>query len=558
MTQHRAILWLSVFGAALCLLPSRAFAQSRTNLGNFVNCEAPFSLCQDRFDHQSHDPEYKGRYIGHDEPRLLFYSDVPGSGNNANYKFILPKDPAKYPTEANPQGTGGPTVWNFQLTPFFWMGMALCDTEAYPEFTRTCTPDTDDNIFDDPDPNSNKYIGHHPGSAVLEVFLYPPGYWSQGSATQYAAVLGVGNYQVKDPGGILNNTACQNLGFGAGSLNFAVITVDGVSQAPADPLNNDPNKYATIPGKTFLMNPGDHLAVKIQDTPDGVQVIIRDLTTQQTGSMTASVANGFAHIVFDPSATTCTSRPYAFHPMYSTSSEHTRVPWAASRINIGFSEEIGHFNYCDTQDNSSQPGIGVCLSSPVENVFDPATGLHEVDDQFCVDGASSVALGFGNPPLGGCIDADSDFDGVPYHHAWPGSGSDPYGFSAVPEPVRLTSPKYRPTGAREDDLRSYDRMAFETDLPNIEAACNLDTGAGCFNPPPGALFYPIFTTTMREAGCWWQFGGPSIPGTTNTFGGSSVTEYGALERLWFIGISGPINVISNFYEGLPNNPCVSQ
>ena len=36
--------------------------------------------------------------------------------------------------------------------------------------------------------------------------------------------------------------------------------------------------------------------------------------------MTASIANGFGHPVYDPSASTCTDQPYAFHPMYSTSS----------------------------------------------------------------------------------------------------------------------------------------------------------------------------------------------------------------------------------------------
>lgn len=343
-------------------------------------------------------------------------------------------------------------------------------------------------------------------------------------------------------------------------MNFALITVDGRSQAAGDPLSTDPNRFATIPGKTFLMNPGDDLVVAMHDTPDGVQVIIHDLTTQQNGGMTASIANGFAQVVFDPNATTCTSRPYDFHPMYSTSSPHTRVPWATSRINIGFSEELGHFNYCDAQDNSIQAGIGACLSSPVENEFDPATGLHEADDKFCLDAASSVALGFGNPPLGGCFDTEIDFDGVSYHHAWPGSGPDPYGLSAVPEPVRFISPKFRPNGDEKEDLRSYSLVAFETNLPVNEVGCDLlVTGAGCVNPPPGALFYPIFTTTKRGEQCWWQLGGASIPGTTNTFGGDSITEYGPLGEYFYIGGTtanpGSFTSFEAFYQALPNNPC---
>jgi len=76
------------------------------------------------------------------------------------------------------------------------------------------------------------------------------------------------------------------------------------------------------------------------DSPAGLVTAIHDLTTGQSESMTASVTNGFAQINYDPTATTCTQTPYAFHPMYSTSSEHTRVPWAAHSYNAAFSDEI--------------------------------------------------------------------------------------------------------------------------------------------------------------------------------------------------------------------------
>ncbi len=34
-------------------------------------------------------------------------------------------------------------------------------------------------------------------------------------------------------------------------------------------------------------------------------------------------------------------------------------------------------------------------------------------------------------------------------------------------------------------------------IPAIEpSAFALSNGAGCVNPPPGALFYPLFSTTM--------------------------------------------------------------
>lgn len=60
--------------------------------------------------------------------------------------------------------------------------------------------------------------------------------------------------------------------------------------------------------------------------------------------------------MFDPTGTSCTANPYDFHPMYSTASEKTRVPWAAHSDNIAYSEEIGHFDMCTV---ISAPG-GVC------------------------------------------------------------------------------------------------------------------------------------------------------------------------------------------------------
>src|ERR1700733_3509506 len=60
-------------------------------------------------------------YIGHDEPATLFYSNQPGSGNDATYQMVLPKDP---PTPVKQDGSGG--VDSFQLHPTFWLGMVMC------------------------------------------------------------------------------------------------------------------------------------------------------------------------------------------------------------------------------------------------------------------------------------------------------------------------------------------------------------------------------------------------------------------------------------------------
>src|SRR5262245_4128896 len=44
-----------------------------------------------------------GQYTGHDEPSLLFYSTVPGSGNSNLYHITLPTDPVAAPKQ---DGTG--------------------------------------------------------------------------------------------------------------------------------------------------------------------------------------------------------------------------------------------------------------------------------------------------------------------------------------------------------------------------------------------------------------------------------------------------------------------
>src|SRR5262249_48228854 len=116
------------------------------------------------------DTNFQGEYSGHDEPALFFYSNESGSGNHVVYRLTLPSDP---PVPPRQDGTGG--TFNFQLHPTFWFSMALCDSQSAPNFTHLCHPVTDANIFSNPDPNAPDFIGHHPGSAFLEMQFYPPG-----------------------------------------------------------------------------------------------------------------------------------------------------------------------------------------------------------------------------------------------------------------------------------------------------------------------------------------------------------------------------------------------
>jgi hypothetical protein len=305
------------------------------------------------------------------------------------------------------------------------------------------------------------------------------------------------------------------------------------------------------------MNSGDQLSVNMRDTSDGLRIDIADSTTGQSGSMTASIANGFGHPLYQPTASTCSDEPYAFHPMYSTSSPSTRVLWAAHSYNVAFSDEIGHFEYC----NQINVGHATCAS---KGVTDP--GGKDADDAGCF----KLPVGGTTVTLSGCTGEDDDFDSPDYFNNWPGTLQNATTDAALhAAPIRFTSPLF--TKASGGTLNNYDRVAFETNLPRIEfattPACQRHVsnpsdpspGSGCVNPAPGTTFYPFFTTgTSGTSGgqCVWQEGGNFIPGTTNNFGGTSAAEYGNLQdQLYPRTGPGVQGIFETFHNTLSSNPC---
>ena len=505
-------------------------------------CQSYNSLCVDT----SSTP--RGGYVGHDEPSILFKSGRPGSGNDMTYTVRLPKDPKKQP---NATGAGG-TTWNFQLRPTFWFGLTLCDTQSAPEFTHKCKPDTDANDLVGTNPKAADYIGKHPGNAYMELQFYGPGYIPQfdgfGCAkTQYCAAMTIDSYVSNQNTGVANTSACDNYILGGPEpINWAYITKSGKSQAPANPLFTgtltSPNLAAVNPDlhKDLLMSPGDAVRFRIHDTRAGLRIDMADLTTGKHGSMTASVANGFGHILYTPKSKTCQEKPYAFHPEYSTGNPRGNT-WSAHTYNVAMSDEIGHFENCLAINAS-----GECTKPGSQDAsLDP-------DDDGCVPGTDSLLV-----KINGCFAPDSDYDGQSYRKDWPGTDPNVARDRALhPSPVVFTSPLSRG--------RNYPTIAFETDLPRIEASdsqanppfCDTSTGANCVNPPPGAQFYPFFSTRASYGGCAWQEGGKYIPGTTNDFGGSSTTEFGPLLKTVYpdIGFT-TLEKFDNFNSGNMRNPC---
>jgi hypothetical protein len=511
---------------------------------------------------------------GHDEPSLLFYSDKQGSGNSNEYQLTLPTDP---PTAPAANASGG--TWNFMLHPAFWFGMAMCDDQSAPNPGVNCPADSDSNIKTSLNPSSPNYLGNTPGTAFMEMQFYPPGWGNVGTGVscgpnnhQWCAAMTIDSFSQNSNTGALNNNDCLSRA-GLEYVNYAIITKSGNSQGPADPLNQTLATFETGPD-TLEMNNGDKLSVSMHDTAAGFQVVINDLTTGASGSMTASTANGFGHPLYQPTASSCTDQAYAFHPMYSTSSPDTRVLWAAHSYNVAFSDEIGHFEYCN-QLNGGQGSSCKASSFP-----DPTDGTKDTDDNACFDlpvfDSSNTQV---NPGFTGCLGfvsgGDNDFDGPEYQNGtWPGTTGATAG--NVSTPIVFTSPLYHPGGGlgriTGNGLKNYDQVAFEADLPRIEGSdfssnnncqrhlsnpADPNPGAGCVNPPNGASFYPIYTTTTASDGsCVWQEGGGNIPGTTNNFGGTSSLEYGPL-LVSNYPVAGPSvsQRLNNFNNTLSNNPC---
>jgi hypothetical protein len=520
--------------AAAALVLSGLFVGSARAV--LPQCSEPYALCAESNDSIG----YGGEYTGHDEPSLLFYSNTPGAGNSNLYHLTVPSDPKVMPNQSGTAGT-----WNFQLHPAFWLGMALCDNQSGPEFTHApCVPDSDTNIFDSGDETAADYIGHHPGAAFLEVQFYPPGWapWPPGvscDATKWCASMAIFSFNQDQNSGVPNNADCLNT-VGIEPANFAFITRSGAPHAPPGPLDQTLGTFTPDPSTDLFMNSGDELTVDIHDGSAGLTVMVHDATTGQNGAMTASAANGFAQVLYEPDSATCHEAPYSFRPMYATSSEHTRVPWAAHSYNVAFSDEIGHFEYCAAVAEEGGP----CMAS----------GDGDDDDDGCFDASFSLLV-----PIGGCIATDNDFDGVPYQRVWPGTdpnrGQDK---KYHPSPIVFTSPLF-------NGSQNYSRVAFETDLPRIEAAdfggtCDRFTGTGCTNPPPGANFYPIYSTGVSHPGrhghCVWQFGGPYIKDTTNTFGGNSTAEFGPLLFTDYPNPNPAVRHRTNNYRNvLSYNPC---
>jgi hypothetical protein len=505
-----------------------------------------------------------GWYVGHDEPGIRFISNKAGSGNTFTYYAKLPVSPAAAPTVSG-------SVTNYgELSVAEWMGMAMCDPQSYPQ--NPCTPDSDSNISSPSNPQDA-------GSAFMELQLYPPGFtpWIDSescSVTKWCAALTIDSLECNFNEFTCNPNCTE-------PINFAWLQTNGVPAGPPSPQLADvssmfPNSH------TLEFNPGDVLKISITDPSKGFTTTIHDVTTGQTGWMTASAKNGF----MNTNINTCNGTPYTFHAEFSTASATNQVPWAADLAGGPLLvQEIGHSEICSSLSNQdpytagypdgssyadtevydtcvggsegNQVGMGPCAVTPAgmtacQNALTQGpygtpigcpseyadTGLHcEFANGFCfpegsrvvqIDGVNSTAWSDDNQ----CFsdrwqNGNLTFNGVSYQQsAWPsGSPDHPTSFDFV--------------GPFLGSGQPYPQIQFESDISGSAFQCDLNNGAGCVVPPISAHFYPYYTLGSQPSAlgskltsCVWNFG-QNLPDTVENFGGDQ--EYGSSDLSRYAG-----------------------
>jgi hypothetical protein len=464
------------------------------------NADHPQWRCPDVRGFDASEPRFEDNdhYIGHDEPAVQFFSTTPGSGNSARYDLTLPSDPS-----AVPNGTVAGPVWNFQTHIAPWFGMVMCDTESFPETRKSCVPDSDtNNIPQTP-------TDDHAGTAFMELQFYPPGYSPAISCDQvhWCVALTMTSLQGNFDFSVLNNKCVE-------PQAFAFVTKSGRPIGPTGPDNANTRTFTPTPD-VLLLNRGDRVQVSMHDTPDGFFVQIADGTTGQTGTMTAGAENGWRHILWDPKNFNCKGAPYTFHPMFDTAAppfangQSQQWPmWSVHTYNVAMSDEIGHFESPDRH----------------------------------ADGNTEEKPCYSGPYIRGCIGSDTDFDGFSYQPDWPD------GTANHPGPWTFTSPQSRNAGGQWSDQIS--QVRFETDIPAVDAACNVITGDGCTNPPNGASFYPWFHLVTAHGACAWTLSN-DIPGQISNFGGEAAA-WGPLERTDY---GGGFIAFENNAGNVLDNPC---
>ena len=129
------------------------------------------------------------------------------------------------------------------------------------------------------------------------------------------------------------------------------------------------------------MSPGDRVQVHMFDAAvpgepgqHAFEVVIKDLTTGQSGFMQASAANGF----MNTSIIDCSGTPFNFEPEYNTAGRNEINPWGADQVDISTEFETGHWESCTSLlDPFTFPTADLGLPGATDKAFQTCVGPYE-------------------------------------------------------------------------------------------------------------------------------------------------------------------------------------
>ena len=199
------------------------------------------------------------------------------------------------------------------------------------------------------------------------------------------------------------------------------------------------------------MSPGDRIRIHMHDTPAGLPH-----RPDRPDHRPERLDDRVGRQRLRPHPVHARTRPPASRRRTrSTRSTRPANPrgntWSAHTYNVAMSDEIGHFENCLQLDARRQLREAGQLRTRARSTRTTATT------------SASPAPTRRWCKINGCFSGDEDFDGQSYRNDWPGTNPNPSVDRALhPSPVLFTSPLANGT-------TNYSTIAFETDLPRIEA-----------------------------------------------------------------------------------------
>ena len=476
-----------------------------------------------------------GRYIGHDEPIVRYFSGRTGSGNNVVWRETLGTDPAAAPTVKTP---GKDVTHTVELTVAPWFGMALCDPFSYP--LLPCKPGSDVNA--PATVNAPVPAGVYPGagSSFLEMQFYPPGMAPfvdniSCDNTHWCASLHINDLECS-----LNFASCNP--HCEEPTNFAFIETNGVPTGPPSPQLSD-IATSTPDSHTLLMNSGDKLVIHMSDAAvpgatgqKALKLTINDLTTGQSGFMQVF---GDERVHAAISIQDCSGTPFNYQPEYNSAgpAQHRAVGGGPDRHRHPVRDRPLRGVHQSHQPVPRQRRHPRCERHVLERMHRPVrerrrSRLHDTGDgrRFLLPVFGDTHNGAAPPNVvSGCEgdnvlqNKDLDFDGNPYWADWPNSTKP----NTFPSTFLQAQPTTNGVG--------YPQFQFQTDAALSGSELRLPERIGLHGPAPGGpgKFYPYWTLTKS---CVWEFGNNT---NGNTFGKDA--QYGSIKtKIGYPQMFGPV------------------